>query len=190
MRFRYKRVGHHRTFGERVLPLVLGKNMKITSTPGLLPVKDGDDYVSGGDKADKLYYEKNDRVSFGNVSPDQKTTKLYDRPNSSEDWTYVHKGHAVHIIGTSGLDSFRTWLIIRKKSWSSTAYRRLGYIDWTVDYKSTVTPDVANPQNSTVTPSGNSGGRISATVLGVGVYLPVTGADSANTSLKDYKSSW
>ncbi len=165
--------------------MVLGKNMRITTTSGLLPVKDGDDYVSGGNKADKLYYEKKKTVSFASANTSQKTTDLYDRPNASEEWAYSHKGQDVHLIGTSGLDSFRTWLVIRKKSWSSTSYRRLGYIDWTVNYKSTV-----NPHNATVAPAGSSGGRRSSPVKGVGVYLPVTGAESANTSLEDHVSNW
>jgi hypothetical protein len=190
VRFRYKRIGHHRTIGERLFPGILGKNMELTSTSGLLPVKDGDDYVSGGNKRDKLYYEKNDVKDFGNANPDQRTTTLFDRPTSPELWSYNHKGHAVWLIGTSGMDSFRTWLIIRKKSWSSTDYRRLGYIDWTVDYESNVTPDQNTPANSVVTPGGNSGGHVDAPVKGVGVYLPVAGADSANASLKDTKSSW
>ena len=97
----------------------------------------------------------------------------------------THKGHTVHLIGTDGLDSFRTWLVIRKKSWSSTAYRRLGYIDWKVKYKSTV-----NPTTQAVAPSGSSGGEITSTVKGVGLYLPVTGPDSANSSLQDYTSTW
>lgn len=190
VRFRYKNLSHHRTIGDRILPMVLGKNMRITTTSGLLPVKDGDNYVSGGNKADKLYYEKKKTVSFASANASQKTTKLYDRPNSSEAWAYSYKGQDVHLIGTSGLDSFRTWLVIRKKSWSSTAYRRLGYVDWTVNYKSTVTPDQANPENGAVAPGGSSGGRVSSPVKGVGVYLPVTGAESANTSLEDHVSNW
>ncbi|MGP0033623.1 MAG: hypothetical protein ACLP4R_03455 [Solirubrobacteraceae bacterium] len=173
--------------------MVLGKNKQITVTTGmtgLLPVKDGDDYTVGKDKRDKLYYETTDTVSFANANQDQQTAKLNDRPTSRKPWTYNYKGHVVNLIGTSGLDSFRTWLVIRRKSWSSTAYRRLGYIDWKVKYKSSVTPDVNDPPNSTVAPGSGSGGQVTPAVKGVGVYLPVTGAESANSNLEPRASSW
>jgi hypothetical protein len=59
--------------------------------------------------------------------------------------------------------------VIRKTSWGSTEYRRLGYIDWHVNYKTDVTPNYANPSASVLAPAAGSGGTIDATVKGVGV---------------------
>jgi hypothetical protein len=176
--FKYKRMGHHRTIGERVLPPILGKNEKIAGSIGLLPIRDGDPYT--GDKKDKLYYEKDEVQPFAAKSPDTQTTHLDDQPGAELAWTEDHKGQTVHLWRTSGFDSFRTWLVIRKNSWSSTDYRRLGYVDWTANHKSKITPDTANPANGQVVGGGSSGGQITAKVKGVGVYLPVTGGDAAN----------
>ena len=189
--YKYKLMGHHRTLGERVLPGILGKNLKVSTGIGLLPIKDGDPYT--GDRRDKLFYEKSDVKDFSAASPDRQTTTLDDQPGYTNlPWTETHKGQTVHLVGTEGVWSFRTWLVIRKKSWSSTDYRRLGYIDWSVDLKSTVTPDTVNPQNGQVVGSGNSGGQVTATVRGVGVYIPATGADSANqaNARNEKESNW
>jgi hypothetical protein len=179
-RFSYERQAHQPGIPESVLPSIFGTGAKTTTAQGILPSKDGDTYVAGHDKGEKLYYEKDETKTFANAAQDTQTTTLYDRPNAPRSWDMQHKGHQVFLVKSRGLDTFRTWLVIRKRSWGSTEYRRLGYIDWHVNYKSDVTPNYGNPSAGAVQPGNGSGGTITATVKGVGVYLPVTGADAAN----------
>lgn len=65
--------------------------------------------------------------------PDTQTTTLYDKPSTSAPFEETVKGVNQGLVGTSGLDSFRTWLVIRKGSWAKMRYRRLGYVDWKVN---------------------------------------------------------
>ena len=123
-RFSYARQNHQPGIAERVLPSIFGTGTKTTSSPGFM-VKDGDTYVTGDDKGEKLYYEKNNTMTFANASPDQQTTDAL-RFGLTRRTTGRRRTRVIpcFLVKTRGLDTFRTWFGHRKKSWSSTSYRR------------------------------------------------------------------
>ncbi|MGH2634526.1 MAG: hypothetical protein ACRDG3_14070 [Tepidiformaceae bacterium] len=182
-KFKYLPYGHQRTFAQRVAPAIFGKGRKTSDTTGLLPVRDGDTGI-------RPWYEVNDVSQFAAASPDVQNTTLYDQPSSGAPFEETVKGAQQGLVGTSGLDSFRTWLVIRKRAWAKARYRRLGYVDWKVSYKTTVTPNQAAPASSVIAPGANAGGRITNTVKGAGVYLPLTSDESANDAAHDKTSKY
>ena len=106
----------------------------------------------------KPWYEVNGCKLFDNAASNTKAIDMYDRPTNGDPWTIPVGGAQYHLAKTEGLDSFRTWLVARHEDTGAFIY--LNYLDWSVNYGTTVAFDKANPANSTVTPAPQAGGKL------------------------------
>ena len=170
--------------GTAIAPGLLGDRVKVTDMCKPLPVRDGDNGVVP-------WYEVSDTANFDNAPDSTKSTQIYDRPGTAMGWTQTVNGKEQQLVKTRGQDSFRTWVSVQEKGTTGfMGMHRLAYIDWKVDYGTDVTYNSANPAASVVTPTGESGGKITQISDGFGAYIPLMGDPVANDAATDETGKW
>ena len=170
--------------GTALAPGLVGDRVKVTDMCKPLPVRDGDNGVVP-------WYEIKDVADFDIAADSTKTTQIYDQPGTAMEWTQNVNGEDQHLVKTRGQDSFRTWVSVQEKGTTGfMGMHRLAYIDWKVDYGTDITYDPANPTNSVVTPTGDSGGKITQISDGFGAFIPLMGDPVANDAATEETEKW
>ena len=160
--------------GTAIAPGLFGDRVKVTDLCKPLPVRDGDNGVVP-------WYGNETVADFDNAPDSTKSTQIYDRPGTAMEWTKTVNGKEQQLVKTGGQDSFRTWISVQEKGTSGfMGMHRLAYIDWKVDYGTDVKYNSADPASSVVTPTGESGGKITQISDGFGAFIPLMSDPVAN----------
>ena len=170
--------------GTAIAPGLLGDRVKVTDLCSPLPVRDGDAGVVP-------WYGTETVSAFDEADESTKTANIYDRPGTAMAWTQTANGKTQHLVKTGGQDIFRSWVSVQEKGTTGfMGMHRLAYIDWKVDYGTDITYNQADPTASIVTPTGESGGTITAISEGAGGFLPLMTDPVANDAAKEETGKW